>query len=101
MISRREFLQVAAATAALVPAERTRAFAQQRLTQAELLAFAPFGNVTLLHFADLHGQLPPVYFREPSVNLGVGAARGTPPHLTGRDFLTRFGIAEKSSDVSA
>ena len=33
MISRREFLQVAAATAAIVPGGRTRAFAQQRLTQ--------------------------------------------------------------------
>ena len=37
MISRREFLQVAAATAALMPAGWTRAFAQQRLTQDELL----------------------------------------------------------------
>ena len=36
MFSRREFLQVAAATAAIAPDGWTRAFAQQRLTQDEL-----------------------------------------------------------------
>ena len=66
--------------------------AQQRLTQDELLKFDALGNVTLLHVADIHGQLMPVYFREPSINLGVGEARGQPPHLTGADFLKRFGI---------
>ena len=51
-----------------------------------------YGNVTLLHVADIHGQLMPVYFREPSVNLGVGERRGQPPHLTGGDFssITAF-----------
>ena len=93
MFSRREFLQVAAATAALVPPGWTRAFAQQSLTQDELLRFDATGNVTLLHFADLHAQLLPVHFREPSVNLGAGEARGAVPHVTGADFLTRFGIA--------
>jgi sulfur-oxidizing protein SoxB len=42
-----------------------------------------FGNVSLLHFTESHAQLPPVYFREPSVNLGVGNASGRPPHLVG------------------
>ncbi len=52
MISRREFIQVAAATAALstgVGSGLTRAVAQQRLTEKELLAFEPLGNVTLVH----------------------------------------------------
>jgi len=101
MVSRREFLQVVAATAAILPNGFTRALAQQRLTQAELLAFEPLGNVTLLHVADVHGQLMPVYFREPSSNLGVGEARGLPPHVTGKDYLTRFGIAEKSAAAYA
>ena len=88
MISRREFLQVAAATAALVPGGWTRAFAQQRLTQDELLRLrAPVGNVTLVHLTDLHAQLKPVLFREPSVNIGVGDARGQVPHVTGQAFL--------------
>jgi sulfur-oxidizing protein SoxB len=92
MISRRDFLQVAAATAAILPTGFTRSLAQQRLTQSELLRFEPLGNVTLLHLADLHAQLMPVYFREPSVNLGVGAAKGLVPHLTGRALLEHYKI---------
>ncbi|HEY5217085.1 MAG TPA: thiosulfohydrolase SoxB [Pseudolabrys sp.] len=103
MITRREMLQVGAATAALAVGAGgfTRAFAQQKLTEAELLKFDALGNVTLLHVADIHGQLMPVYFREPSVNLGVGEARGQPPHLTGGDFLKRFGIPAKSAAAYA
>src|SRR5476651_667536 len=103
MITRRELLQVGAATAALAAGggDFTRAMAQQRLSEAELLKFEALGNVTLLHVADIHGQLMPVYFREPSINLGVGAARGQPPHLTGTDFLKRFGISAKSAAAYA
>src|SRR3954454_9455553 len=101
MLSRRELLQIAAATAAIVPKLSTRSLAQQRLTQADLLAFEPLGNVTLLHVADVHGQLMPVHFREPSSNFGVGEARGLPPHITAKDYLTRFGIAEKSASAYA
>jgi sulfur-oxidizing protein SoxB len=101
MISRREVLQVGAATAALAAANGlgpfSRAVARQRLSEAELLKFDALGNVTLLHIADLHGQLLPVYFREPSTNLGVGEAKGQPPHLTGTAFLKRFGIPAKSA----
>ena len=42
-----------------------------------------FGNARILHMTDVHAQLRPVFFREPSVNLGVGAMRGNPPHLVG------------------
>nr|WP_137830676.1 thiosulfohydrolase SoxB [Methylobacterium sp. L1A1] len=92
MTSRRDFLQIAAATAALVPSGWTRAFAQQRLTQDDLLAFEPMGNVTLVHLTDIHAQLRPVLFREPSTNLGVGEARGQVPHITGRATLDLYGI---------
>jgi len=101
MLSRRELLQVAAATAAILPAISTRALAQQRLTQAGLLAFEPLGNVTLLHVADVHGQLMPVYFREPSSNVGVGDTKGRPPHITGQDYLARFGIPARSAAAYA
>ena len=97
MISRRDFVQLAAATAALIPAGCSRAFAQQRLTQAELLQFEPLGNVSLVHIADLHGQLLPVLFREPSINLGVGAARGHVPHITGRALLDLYNIPPGSA----
>ncbi len=102
MISRREFIQVAAAAGALIGGSGfARALAQQKLTQAELLAFEPLGNVTLVHVTDIHGQLKPLYFREPSVNIGVGAARGQPPHLTGVAFLERFGVAAGSAAAYA
>ena len=79
----------------------TRAFAQQRLTQADLLRFEPVGNVTLVHVADLHGMLVPVHYREPSVNLGAGEARGVLPHLTGQALLDHFKIEANSPIASA
>ncbi|MBZ0149339.1 MAG: thiosulfohydrolase SoxB [Pseudorhodoplanes sp.] len=101
MLSRRDFLQVAAATAALSSGGWSQAFAQQRLTQAELLSFSPLGNVTLLHVADIHGQLVPLLFREPSINLGVGESKGLVPHLTGRALLDRYKIAPGSAAAYA
>ena len=50
---------------------------------------------------DTHAQLLPVYFREPSVNLGIGAMQAKPPHLVGRAFLDRFGIKPDSADAYA
>jgi sulfur-oxidizing protein SoxB len=60
-----------------------------------------FGNARILHMTDTHAQLLPVYFREPSVNLGIGAMTGKPPHLVGRAFLDRFGIRPDSADAYA
>ena len=92
MLGRRDFLQVAAATAVLTgaPGRLVRAAARQTITQADLLAFEPVGQVTLLHVADIHAQLMPLWYREPSVNLGVGDNRGLAPHLTGKDMLAAF-----------
>ena len=100
MIHRRHFLQAAAAAASLgIPVGR--AAAAQALTQDQLLAFDPVGQVTLLHLTDLHAQLMPIYFREPSLNLGVGAAKGRPPHLTEAAFREAFAIAAGSPDAYA
>jgi sulfur-oxidizing protein SoxB len=101
MISRRDFVQLAAATAAILPGGWTRALAQQRLTQADLLRFEPLGNVTLVHVTDIHGQLLPVLFREPSANLGVGESKGLVPHLTGRALLDHYKIAPGSAAAYA
>src|ERR1700754_4035056 len=60
-----------------------------------------FGNARILHMTDTHAQLRPAYFREPSVNLGIGAMQGKPPHLVGRAFLDRFGIKPDSADAYA
>ncbi|HET7154056.1 MAG TPA: twin-arginine translocation signal domain-containing protein, partial [Hyphomicrobiaceae bacterium] len=101
MISRRDFLQVAAAVATTtgLGGRVGRAAAQGAIRQEDLLRFAPKGQLTLLHMADCHAQLKPVYFREPSINLGVGQARGQLPHLVGQDFLSSFGISASSIEA--
>ncbi len=105
MLSRREFLQATAAAASLATASGLgplgRAAAQQRLTQAEILRFEPLGTVTILHVTDIHAQLLPLHFREPSVNLGVGEARGQPPHMSDAAFRAHFGIATGSAEAYA
>ncbi|MCL4725486.1 MAG: thiosulfohydrolase SoxB, partial [Rhodocyclaceae bacterium] len=99
-MNRREFLQILAAASA----------AGFALDSRELLAAAGggrlydlprFGNVHFLHFTDCHAQLLPIHFREPSVNLGVGAAAGKPPHLVGEPLLKAFGIRPKSLEAHA
>ena len=57
-----------------------------------------FGNVSFLHMTDCHAQLKPIYFREPSINLGIGSMKGQLPHLVGEHLLkvakVRPGTAE-------
>ena len=100
MISRRDFLQVGMAASAIVGASGFgswgRLAAQQSLTQDQLLEFDTYGNVSLIHITDIHGQLKPIYFREPSVNIGVGGNRGLVPHITGEDFRKAYGISDGS-----
>jgi sulfur-oxidizing protein SoxB len=89
-LQRRDFLRLLASAAA------AGASLRPGLTQAqaadELYAVPPFGNVSLLHVTDVHAQLLPVYFREPSVNVGLGEASGRPPHVVGAAFLKTFGV---------
>lgn len=100
MISRRDFLQVGMAASALYGASGfgnwSRLAAQQKLTQEQLLEFETFGNVSLIHITDIHGQLTPLYFREPSINIGVGGNKGAVPHVTGAEFRKLYGIADGS-----
>ena len=100
MISRRDFLQVGMATTAIYGASGfgnfSRLAAQQKLTQDDLLKFDTYGNVSLIHITDIHGQLKPIYFREPEINLGVGNANGQVPHITGAQFRKMYGINDGS-----
>ncbi len=100
-LSRREFMQIMAVAAA------------QGLPLAAGPAFAAAGsgtlydlgksaaNVTLMHITDCHAQLLPVYFREPDVNIGVGEARGRPPHLVGEALLKHFGLRPGTREAHA
>ncbi|MGE0700218.1 MAG: thiosulfohydrolase SoxB [Hyphomicrobiaceae bacterium] len=104
MITRRDFLTAAAAAATLAGTGLGglgRLAAQQRLEEKDLLAFEPLGNVTLVHLTDIHAQLVPLHFREPSINIGVGSAKGRVPHLTGEAFRKQFRIADKSAEAFA
>lgn len=89
-LSRREFIRLMgmAGAAGILPAS---VFAQAK-RPSDLYEIPKFGNLTLMHFTDTHAQLNPIYFREPSVNLGVGNSKGKPPHLVGKYFLKHFGI---------
>ena len=90
-MTRREFLEaLAAGLAAGLPFSATHAANDPEGLYA---LRRPLGKVTLMHFTDCHAQLLPAYFREPDVNIGVGTARGEPPHLVGEALLKRFGIA--------
>ncbi|MCL4105011.1 UNVERIFIED_CONTAM: hypothetical protein GTU68_018718 [Idotea baltica] len=73
-----------------------RLAAQQALTQDQLLQFDTFGNVSLVHITDIHAQLKPIYFREPSINIGMGSNRGAVPHVTGAEFRKMYGINDGS-----
>ncbi|WP_198265066.1 5'-nucleotidase C-terminal domain-containing protein [sulfur-oxidizing endosymbiont of Gigantopelta aegis] len=59
------------------------------------------GNVRILHITDVHGQLNPVYFREPNVNLGVGDAYGRPPHVVGKKLLKWMDLSTDSPEAYA
>jgi sulfur-oxidizing protein SoxB len=86
-LSKRDFLQVlgAGAVAGMGLGPWSEADAA---TAGEVLYELPrFGNVSLLHMTDCHAQLLPTYFREPSVNLGIGDMKGRLPHLVGEHLL--------------
>ncbi len=100
--SRREFMQVLAVASA----------SGMALTSKDLLAATPgagerlydlpqFGNVSFMHFTDCHAQLMPIYFREPSVNLGLSDALGRPPHIVGQALLKQFGIKPGTATAHA
>ena len=98
-MTRREFAQLLglAGAAGLLPLQGFAAKKQP----ADLYELANFGNVRLLHMTDCHAQLQPVYFREPSVNLGVGNAVGKAPHLVGNYLLEHFSIRPDTLEAHA
>jgi sulfur-oxidizing protein SoxB len=99
-LNRREFIQalgIAAAGGMLLDSPAALA-----APSADKLYQVPrLGNVHFLHFTDCHAQLKPVWFREPSVNLGVGDALGRMPHLVGEHLLRSIGARAHSPEAHA
>ena len=87
-LSRRQTLRLltAAAAAGVVP-RIGRAQARQ-----DIYDIGRSGNVRILHQTDTHAQTLPIYFREPSANIGIGIAEGQPPHLVGQSLLKHFHV---------
>jgi S-sulfosulfanyl-L-cysteine sulfohydrolase len=86
-LSKREFTQILGAASVAGMGLSRWADADAAQAQQGLYDLAPFGNVSLLHMTDCHAQLKPIYFREPSVNLGFGSMQGQLPHLVGESLL--------------
>jgi sulfur-oxidizing protein SoxB len=87
-VNRRDFLEaLAAAAAAGLPLASPRALAADG---DDFYDLPRQGSVSLLHFTDCHAQLKPVYFREPSVNIGIASQMGYPHHRVGEEFLKAY-----------
>lgn len=104
-LSRRQFLEImlASGAAGLALGSRiVRASGRDwRKLPEDFYEVPPFGNVHLLHYTDTHAQLEPVYFREPSVNIGVRELRGDPPLLAGEALLEHYGIRRRTPRAHA
>jgi sulfur-oxidizing protein SoxB len=99
-MNRREFLQLLAIASAggfLLNSNESHAASDA----SRMYDLRRYGNVSLLHITDSHAQLNPMYFREPEINLGVGAMSGQPPHLVGNALLKRFGVKPGSPEAHA
>lgn len=100
MMNRREFLQLLSIAAAGGMSLSHSAFAAEQAAK-DFYNLPKFGNVHFLHFTDCHAQLLPIYFREPSVNLGFGSALNRPPHLVGEHLLKHYNISANTPDAHA
>jgi sulfur-oxidizing protein SoxB len=96
-LSKREFVQVlgAGAMAGLDLGNHASA------ATGGLYDIARFGNVSLLHMTDCHAQLKPIYFREPSVNMGLGNMKGQLPHLVGEHLLREAKVRPNTAQAHA
>jgi sulfur-oxidizing protein SoxB len=90
--SKREFLQVMSAASVAGMSLGRYAHADAATAEQGLYDLPRFGQVSFLHMTDCHAQLKPIYFREPSVNLGLAGMAGQSPHVVGEKLLRSLGI---------
>jgi len=91
-LSKRDFLQVMAAASAAGMGLTRYADADAATAEQGLYELPRFGQVSFLHMTDCHAQLKPIYFREPSVNLGLAGMAGQSPHVVGERLLKSVGV---------
>ena len=100
-LSKREFLQVMGAASVAGMGLGRWAQADAATAANALYDLPRFGNVSFLHMTDCHAQLKPIYFREPSVNLGIADMRGRLPHLVGEHLLQMAKVPRGSAEAHA
>ena len=100
-LSKREFMQVLAAAGVAGMGLQRYAHADSKSADNALYDLPKFGNVSFLHMTDCHAQLNPIYFREPSVNLGIGAMKNQRPHLVGEHLLKSVGVRPGTASAHA
>ena len=100
-LSKREFLQVLSAASVAGMGLARHANADAQTAQAGLYDTATFGNVSFLHMTDCHAQLKPIYFREPSVNIGIESMQRKLPHLVKEHLLKIAGVRPGSAQAHA
>ena len=100
-LSKREFLQVLSAASVAGMGLTRYADADAATAEQGLYELPRFGQVSFLHMTDCHAQLKPIYFREPSVNLGLGSMQGRSPHLVGERLLRSAGIRPGTAQAYA
>ena len=100
-LTKREFLQVLTAASAAGMGLGRYAHASTDSAAQGLYDIPKFGNVSFLHITDCHAQLKPIYFREPSVNLGLGDMQGRLPHLVGEQLLKAAGMKNGTAAAHA
>lgn len=96
-LNRREFLNVMAAGSAAGMFGSWAGAAAASTKGDKLYDIPKYGNVSFMHFTDCHAQLIPIYFREPSVNIGLGVMNGRPPHFVGEEFLKFHKVPAKTA----
>lgn len=100
-LTKREFFQVLGAGTMAGMGLGAYADADAATAANGLYDIPKFGHVSFLHMTDCHAQLKPIYFREPSINMGIGAMRGNLPHLVGEHLLRVAKVRPGSAQAHA
>ena len=100
-LTKREFFQVLGAGTMAGMGLSRYAEADAAAAGNGLYDIPRFGNVSFLHMTDCHAQLNPIYFREPSVNMGLGNMRAQLPHLVGQHLLKVAKVRPGSAEAHA